>query len=254
MLVTYNRLNLTKLTFESTLLNTGMRYNLVVIDNNSSDDTVSYLNDFNSELILSKKIVKLNENMGIAYGRNMGLKVMNDFYGDTDYCCTLDNDVVCPGNWLLDCCLVLDSSKVIGACGVNFEGTKLGSTTIKTSCKNVDISIKPQGNLGTACMVFRKSTHDKIGYFEGYEKYGHEDALFGYKIRQLKYNLAYLKTSGEHLGVGVEDSGEYRDMKNKYWDINMKKFQKDIRDVANGLKSLRTEFVNYEPSKELIYN
>lgn len=248
MLVTYNRLNLTKQTFETTLLNTGIKYNLVVVDNDSKDETLDYLKNFNCELILNKKIVKVKENKGIAYGRSLGLYLSND----CDYLCTLDNDVICNQDWLLDCCLVLDSNKNIGACGVNFETLDFPKANVKTKLKNVQIKIKPQGNLGTACMVFRKSTHDKIGYFEPYEKYGHEDALFGYKIRKLGYSLCYLGDNGVHLGVEQEDSGQYREMKNKYWKINMEKFQNDIRQVANGIKSLRTEFEFNQDDIEIV--
>ena len=60
----------------------------------------------------------------------------------------------------------------------------------------------------------------------------------------------YLEQNGIHLGVGEQDSGEYREMKNKYWDINMPIFQKNVRMYANGLKPLKCNFEDYDPTIE----
>ena len=45
MIVTYNRLELTKRTFEKALSNAGCSYNLIIVDNNSEDDTVFWLKE-----------------------------------------------------------------------------------------------------------------------------------------------------------------------------------------------------------------
>lgn len=245
MMVTYNRLNLTQKTFDTTLKNAGCKYNLIIIDNNSEDNTVKWLKENVPSLNLPYKIICLNKNMGIAYGRNMGLKIDREHYS-SDYLCTLDNDVILPNNWLNKCIDVLKINKQIGACGINLEGTKYPKTKIKLNGIDEEIQIKPRGNLGTAAQVFRKEDSEKLGYFENYEAYGHEDAIWGYKLRMLGKILVYLGENGEHLGVDKEDSGEYREMKNKYWKINMVKFEKDIRDYANKKRSLYNSFTNYD--------
>ena len=48
MMVTYNRLELTKQTLDNLFKNTKYPINLIIIDNNSTDDTVNYLNDLQS--------------------------------------------------------------------------------------------------------------------------------------------------------------------------------------------------------------
>lgn len=96
--------------------------------------------------------------------------------------------------------------------------------------------------------MFSKEIHDKLGCFNSeYHFYAHEDADFGFRIRKLKKNLCYLEQSGIHLGVGDQDSGEYREMKDKYWKINMPIFEKNVRMYANGLKSLFCKFEDFDP-------
>jgi len=247
MMVTYNRLNLTKQTFETTLSNAGENFNLIIVDNDSTDGTKEWLkeNINKYELIREHKIIELNENKGIAYGRNMGLKTYDDNF-DTPYLCTLDNDVELPNNWLSDCCDVLKNNNKIGGCGVNLEGVRYNKAFVKIKDENrsIEIQIKPRGNLGTAAAVFKKEIHDRIGFFcNDFEKYGHEDSTYFFIFRMLKYLLVYLGQDGIHLGVGEEDSGEYREMKDKYWKLNMPIHDRNIKMYLNGLKPLYTGFV-----------
>lgn len=252
MMVTYNRLELTQKTFNTTLSNAGCKYDLVVIDNNSKDDTVTWLKENLPKLNLSSyKIVELNKNMGIAYGRNMGLRTHDLYYKENKFMCTLDNDVILPNNWLKKCIDILEGMNIVGACGVNLEGTKYPKCKMKDKNGEIEeIQVKPKGNLGTACEVFKSEIHDKIGFFESYEVYGHEDAMWGYKIRMLGKQLVYLGENGEHIGVGNNDAGEYREMKNKYWDINIKLFERDVRLYANKIKPLYKSFDNYDKNIE----
>jgi len=250
MMVTYNRLNLTKKTFETTLNNAGEKFNLIIVDNNSEDDTVKWLeeNIENFSLIENYKIIKLNKNKGISYGRNMCLKVYDDNY-DTKFLSTIDNDVILPDNWLTDCCIVLENNSKIGSCGVNLEGVRYNKAFVKVENENrtIEIQIKPRGNLGTAATVFGKDMHDELGFFcNDYKVYGHEDATFFFLLRMIKPILVYLAKDGIHLGVGKEDEGKYREMKNKYWDINMPIYNNNIRQYISGVKSIYTKFIPEE--------
>lgn len=251
MIVLYNRLELTKKTFETALCNTGMNYNLIVVDNNSSDDSLNWVKEnCKNEYMKNLLLCSLSKNKGICYGRNMGLKLYDENF-NTPFLCTLDNDVSLSNDWLKDCCDVLESNKYIGACGVNLEDVSYPKVKVKSGDLQKNIQIKARGNLGTACEVFCKEIHDKLGFFNfEYTRYAHEDSDFGYRIRCLKKNLCYLEKNGIHLGVGELDSGEYRQMKDKYWKINMPIFEKNVRLYANGLKSLYCKFEDYDSTIE----
>lgn len=236
MMVTYNRLELTKRMLESFFKTTDTPYRLIVIDNGSTDGTVEWLQQLNIEPPLCQGVFKyfFKKNMGISIGRNQGLFIA-DGYKDP-YLCTVDNDVEFPANWLSDCIEVMQANPKYSI-GVSFEDpihychqlTKNGQT----------FQYKSKGNLGTACMVFDRDLHNKIGYFTTeYQKYGEEDANWGFRARLAGYNLGYIMKPGKHLGIAELDTGEYRDFKDECRKKNVAQFQKDCYDYTSGRKPI----------------
>jgi hypothetical protein len=67
--------------------------------------------------------------------------------------------------------------------------------------------------------------------------------IFFFRARLYKPILAYLGKDGIHLGVGEEDSGKYREMKNKYWEYNMPIYNENIRKYIKGEKSMYIDFI-----------
>ena len=78
--ITYNRLELTKQTWESFNAKTGVDFHLF-IDNGSTDGTIEWLKD--------KYRIELGKNMGITYAFACGVNSLLDY----DYILKLDNDV-----------------------------------------------------------------------------------------------------------------------------------------------------------------
>jgi GT2 family glycosyltransferase len=250
-MVTYNRLDLTKETFARALQATGKMFNLVICDNNSSDDTVKWIQDEGVHMLPNLAgfvLKKLPENKGIAYGRNKCLNLTKRYFSSTEYICTLDNDVAIPnGNWLQDCCDVVDAGDKYGCCAVNFEKKNFPTTIIKT--KNNNIKVKIIINTpGTACTVFKKYIFDSIGYFKRYNNdiYGHEDANFFLRVKLSGKMLFYLDESGIHLGEGEYDVGEYREMKTKVFNKNRHLFVEDMHAYSRGTKGLYLGFEEEE--------
>lgn len=86
------------------------RYEIIYVDNGSSDDSVQYVKD-NFEDI---KIVELDNNYGFAEGNNIGLK-----YAKGDYIVFLNQDTIVHKKWLSS---LVDAAKTddnIGACFSN---------------------------------------------------------------------------------------------------------------------------------------
>jgi len=238
-MVTYNRLDLTKQTFERALKNTGKKYNLIICDNNSTDGTLDWLNEKKDlpEELENMIVVPLKKNHGVAYGRNICLKTMKEQFKDTKYICTLDNDVAIPNkNWLKDCCDVLDANQKIGCCAINYESKSFPQTTIKTLDGRL-IKVKIIINTpGTATTVFPIEIFEKIGYFKRYGNgvYGHEDADMWVRVRHLNKMLLYLDEPGIHLGEGDNDVGEYRKMKTQQFNKYRPEFVKDLQRYSRG--------------------
>jgi len=239
MCVTYNRLPLTKQTFDSLCETTDYPFNLIVIDNASSDGTKEYLESLKLECkYLKQTVIRYNsENKGIAVGRNQGLVEANKL--DGEWLVTLDNDVILPNGWLSECIDVLENNPTYAACGVNFEDTKYPLVT-----KNgVEFQNKSQGNLGTACMCFNKKIHKLIGFFNtSYGHYGLEDADYGLRLRAIKLQLCYLKENGNHIGSGENDKGEYRKWKTETHDKFLKDFNANCAAYYNRTKPIYIPF------------
>lgn len=236
MMVTFNRLELTKQTIEN-IYNTTKNFEFIIIDNGSTDDTIKYLKSIdktNIHLILN------TSNLGIAIGRNQALKKADEL--GTKWYATIDNDIILPDNWLDDCIDILEKCKSYGAIGVSFENVNYPIVNIN----NFQFQDKPKGNLGTACMVFRKQLHQMLGFFTTeYERYGEEDADFGMRAHFAGFKLGYLKNKGKHIGEGEYDTGEYRKFKDDCRRKNLNLFYKNCALYAQGKKPL---YISYKES------
>ena len=224
MLVSYNRLNFTKRMLDSFFKNTTSPYNLIIIDNGSTDGTKEFLNNLKDGELPSSACKNIevhlnNENKGIAIGRNQGLYRAQKY--KDDYLSTLDNDIELPEHWLEDCIEILEANPKF-AIGINMEGVSYPLHTLN----NKTFQVKPAGNLGTVCTVFPKHLHQAIGYFTTeYGLYGEEDSDYFFRARIVGYQMGYLKNPGIHFGEGPEDSGPYREFKTKCHADNLSKFQ-----------------------------
>ena len=238
MIVTYNRLELTKQTLDNLFETTKYPFNLVFVDNASKDDTLKYLQEYceakQSEYFKGFKIHANENNMGIAIGRNQGLAL-----ADGEWLATLDNDVLVPDGWLNECIDILTKNPKYGMVGVNMEGVQY----VLVNGNGKEFQRKPQGNLGTACAVFPRSFHKMLGFFNTeYGLYGEEDADMGMRARVVGYELGYIKQMGKHLGEGAQDTGEYREFKTESHRRNLAKFNENCRAYANHKKPIYIPF------------
>jgi GT2 family glycosyltransferase len=241
MMVTYNRLELTRQTLDNLFKVTNYPFRLIVVDNNSSDDTLAYLryylSNVKSEFFVDHKIIPLQKNLGIARGRNIAL--LNCESSDK-YLSTIDNDVLLPDGWLKNCISVIEADPKYGMVGVNFEGTSFEQRKIA----DMTVQHKKEGNLGTACTVFPMQLHKMIGFFNylDYGLYGLEDSDFGFRARVAGYQLCYISQDGTHLGVGEHDKGEYRSFKTKEHNTYLKIFYNNCRGYANKTKPIKISY------------
>jgi len=246
MMVTYNRLELTKQTLDCLLENTQYPFNLCIVDNGSSDGTVNWFLNQTGKILSDKtnncqniSFKNNKENKGIAIGRNQGLVLANHL--NDDWLVTMDNDVWVPKGWLTESIEILKSNRQFGAIGVNMEGRPY--TLIEVNGKK--FQEKPQGNLGTACMVFNRSLHKLLGYFnhEDYKLYAHEDADFGMRVRVVGLKLGYIEKMGRHIGEGENDQGEYREFKNEWGKRNLPAFHKNAGEY---MRKQRSHYISFE--------
>ncbi|MGL5314590.1 MAG: glycosyltransferase family 2 protein, partial [Peptostreptococcaceae bacterium] len=106
VILTYNQLEYTRLCIESIRKFTPKgRYELIIIDNNSTDETVSWLNSQDDLIVIMN-----DKNYGVPKGYNQGIKEANG-----ENILLLNNDVIVTPNWLHNLDLALWSDSQIGA-------------------------------------------------------------------------------------------------------------------------------------------
>lgn len=95
VVVTYNNVELTQACVESLLRNTTYpNYELIIVDNASSDDTGNYLR-YLGRTHANLTLVLNDRNLGFAAANNQGLKLATG-----DYLVLLNNDTVVPKGWI----------------------------------------------------------------------------------------------------------------------------------------------------------
>lgn len=182
-------------------------YKIVVVDNNSSDNSVEILQEqFKEDIIIANK-----ENMGYASGNNVGIKFALD--NGADYICVLNNDVEVEPNFLNPIINLLEEDKSIaiaGPCICEFSDREkvqamgayinlyIGLAQGKYRGKNYNSLSKNMFEvdyIGGACFVVRREILENIGLIpENYFLF-YEETEFCLKIKKRGYKLICLKNS-----------------------------------------------------------
>ena len=111
IILTHNQLEHTKLCLQSIKKYTPQPYELILVDNGSTDGTLDYLrkyaNDHSNVRVIANK-----ENLGFAAGNNQGLALAGG-----DYLLLLNNDTVVTEGWLAHMLSVFERYSEVGIVG-----------------------------------------------------------------------------------------------------------------------------------------
>lgn len=215
IILNFNSYNQTIECIESVKNITYPNYEIIVVDNNSKDDSLQQIKGSFPDVIL----LKSRDNLGYASGNNLGIKYALE--KNMEYICILNNDVAVDRNFLEPIIKTLMDDKnaaaagpsicyygqddVIQAMGGNinlytglptmkFKGKKLSQ--VKEDIVSVDY-------LGGACFVVKAEILKKIGLIpENYFLFYEETEFFlnikrqGYKLISIRDSRVYHKVSG----------------------------------------------------------
>jgi hypothetical protein len=176
VILTHNRLDVTIECINSIKAHTT-NYELIIVDNASSDDTLGWL----KSNVATAKIVENAENLGIAKGRNQGLRLTT-----ADYVVMMDNDIVVDEGWLEDLFVGIKRGFDI----VGLEGWQLDSRHIAYhKCVAVNERFD---YLGGACNLFKRIIFEKIGLLdENFSPAYYEDPDICIRAKREGYKLSW---------------------------------------------------------------
>ena len=89
IIVVHNALHFVKLCIESIKSFTNYSYRLIIVDNNSNEETKAYLKTVDAQIITNHK------NYGFGYANNQGIRIST-----SKYVCFLNSDTIVTNNWL----------------------------------------------------------------------------------------------------------------------------------------------------------
>lgn len=237
VVLNWNRKHYSTQTIENIIKRTTIPNELILVDNNSKEEG---LKDYLSSVKGNSKTQRVecvfnDRNLGVSGGRNSGL-----VRAKGDYLVTIDDDVLVPHNWDVLMASACDRIQNLGITGVNVEPNKY-------PVKNINgIKVCPKnGNLGGACLCLPKRVFDKVGYYNYFSTYGHEDCAMYYRLTQIKLMSAYIEPRGTHLDKDLDKA--YRQEKNKAH----KGGSVQLSELSRYLKEMRKTgnvYVSFDPN------
>lgn len=218
VVLNWNGLHFLKKTILPLLEFNYSNYEIIVVDNGSTDKSVKFLEKFKKI-----KIIKNKENLGYSKGKNIGIGLAKG-----EYILSLDNDILIKDKYLLGKSLKMYKSRK----GVGFlqiplldkDKTKThyygvyysvyGSNMhkkevdIKKITKNKDSLVKIVGPTGGFFFV-KKDVWLDVGGFDESQKFHIDDVDIGPRSIIYGYrNYLYTKNYAIHLGINKTDSAD----------------------------------------------
>lgn len=185
IVLTHNALAYTKKALQSIQEHSEIPYQLIVVDNASTDGTQAYLKTQNIDNLLLNK-----ENRGVAGGRNQALKLAK-----AEYITILDNDTQVKKGWQHQIIEALQQPKtgIVGTKGTNIAYLK---PVLYQPTDEEDVDVVP----GFAFSLKRELLAT-IGYLTEQlpnKNYWHEDLEYCLRAKKAGYRVKNLKLAIDH--------------------------------------------------------
>lgn len=249
ILLTHNNLEYTKLCIKSIRLHDVLNnYEIIVVDNNSTDGTVEWLKQ--QEGI---RYILNNENKGFPAGCNQGIKIANkknDIF-------LLNNDTVLMQNSIFNLRMGLYSGEDVGATGatsnsvsnrqmISYKFDDFNDYVNYSKLNNIcdESSYVNRIKLVGFAMFIRRDVLDKVGYLdERFTPGNFEDDDLSYRIIKEGYKLLLCKDSYIHHFGSITFSSVNQDYK-KLMTTNSKKFKEKWGFSSEYSSNIRMDLIN----------
>ena len=252
----YNNLTHTKYCVESILkYTTDIDYELVLLDNGSSDGTLEY---YKSVPYTTKKIIRVTQNKGGNFGVYIGSKYLMG-----RYVVMIPNDVYVTRNWLSNMIKCAESDERIGFVATasdnisNFQSVNLNFGTLeemqlKAEKYNMSDPRKWEERLRLmpALSLLKKECLDIVGGLDYAFQHDFSDDDISIRVRRAGYKLVFCgDVFVHHVGPTVTGSSSEKKielLKTGRETFRQKYFGIDAWDDVNNFEPLMLSLVNAE--------
>lgn len=215
VLLAYNHLDYTKLCTESLIRHThDVDYELITVDNGSSDGTKEYF-----ESLPNQKKLSFPENIGVDCAVNAGFRV-----AEGKYVLNLSNDIVVTARWLSNLVACMESDErvamAVPVCGFSSNGQQvdLSYGTLDEMQEKAEVFNRSNPDLWedrlklvTYTCLFRRDAFELAGGFdEAFNPGAYDDDAIGFLLRRRGYRLILAKDTYVHHFGSVTFNEEYR--------------------------------------------
>lgn len=257
IVLTYNNLELNKKCIHSILYNTAYPdYELIVVDNMSTDGTREYLKELEKEGHPQLSIILNQENSGFAGGNNLGIQKASG-----EYILLLNNDTVVTRGWITNMVKHLENNSSYGMCGavtnsigneamirVKYHGElQMQQFSFAYTFAHMNEEYLDADRLAMFCTLIRKEIIEKYGGLDEQYKIGmFEDDDYAQVVQQAGYELVIAEDAFVHHVNNasfrrLEDAAfkkifeENKEKYEKKWNIKWKmpKYRKGVTADCN---------------------
>ncbi|MEG8945549.1 glycosyltransferase [Rosettibacter firmus] len=260
----YNNVDYTKQSVESLLKTTPQLKQLIIIDNNSTDSTESYLR----ELELSNKNVKVirnSMNIGFPAAVNQGMKI-----ADTEFVIVANNDIIFTEHWAERIIEIADSDNKIGMVGPIsniVSGVQIDINAKYNSIEEMhryaaEVREKNKGQvlqfprIAFLCSLIKKEVIDKIGGLdERFSPGNYEDDDFCLRAQLAGYKTVIAKDVFIHhygsKSFKADGNEAYRKRLEKNRQIFVDKWGADPDEIWLKNKTIKNRQFYYPINRDL---
>lgn len=170
LMPTYNVAPYVKEAIESVLQQTYRNFELLVVDDASTDDTLAVVRSIDDPRI---RIAAFDNNVGLAENLNRGLALI-----DTEYVARMDGDDIAEPFWLEKEVMILDSHPEIGICSGGFERFGTVKSLVRFPERHEDCMANMLFECSVIVPTFRMSLYHDHGLRYRTEAFPAEDYRF----------------------------------------------------------------------------
>lgn len=214
IVLTYNNLKLNKICINSILNKTAYpNYELIIVDNNSTDGTKEYLEELKEKKLPNIKVIVNVTNSGFAGGNNIGIKASTG-----DYVLLLNNDTIISRGWITSLVKHMENNEKLGMCGpvtnsigneakikVNYNTySEMESFSYNYTWENMQKQYKNPDVLALFCTLIKREVINRCGMLD--EAYGigmFEDDDYAEAVKKAGYQLTIAEDSFIHHCEGA---------------------------------------------------